>query len=92
MTAMVTFSWIGIMLLVGVVLRAVIKPLGNILMPASVIGGIVGVIMMNIPDCWRIYDDSDIRYRFICIISTAIAAQNSTPGRFNRAIFFINFF
>ena len=49
MTAMVTFSWIGIMLLVGVVLRAVIKPLGNILMPASVIGGIVGLIMMNIP-------------------------------------------
>ena len=49
MTAMVTFSWIGIMLLVGVVLRAVIKPLGNILMPASVIAGIVGVIMMNIP-------------------------------------------
>ena len=33
MTAMVTFSWIGIMLLVGVVFRAVIKPLGNILMP-----------------------------------------------------------
>lgn len=49
MTAMVTFSWIGIMLLVGVVLRAVVKPLGNILMPASVIGGIVGLIMMNIP-------------------------------------------
>ena len=49
MTAMVTFSWIGIMLLVGVVLRALIKPLGNILMPASVIGGIVGLIMMNIP-------------------------------------------
>ncbi len=49
MTAMVTFSWIGIMLLVGVILRATIKPLGDILMPASVIGGIVGVILMNVP-------------------------------------------
>lgn len=49
MTAMVTFSWIGIMLLVGVVLRVLVKPLGNILMPASVIGGIVGLILMNIP-------------------------------------------
>lgn len=49
MTAMVTFSWIGIMLLVGVVLRVLIKPLGNILMPASVTGGIVGLILMNVP-------------------------------------------
>ncbi len=49
MTAMVTFSWIGIMLLIGVILRATIKPLGNILMPASVIGGIVGVALMNVP-------------------------------------------
>ena len=49
MSVMVAFSWIGIMLLIGVGLRAFIKPLGNILMPASVIGGIVGVIFMNIP-------------------------------------------
>ena len=49
MSVMIAFSWIGIMLLVGVLLRAFIKPLGNILMPASVIGGIVGVIFMNIP-------------------------------------------
>ncbi|MFP5528038.1 sodium/glutamate symporter [Peptococcus simiae] len=43
-----TFSWVGIMLLVGVVLRALVRPLGNILMPASVIGGIVGFVLMNI--------------------------------------------
>lgn len=39
MDVVTTFSWIGIMLIVGVALRAVIKPLGRILMPASVIGG-----------------------------------------------------
>lgn len=47
MSLMVTLSWIGVMLLVGVILRAVIKPLGNILMPACVIGGVIGFILMN---------------------------------------------
>lgn len=47
MTAMMTFSWIGIMLLVGMIFRAKIPFLSNILMPASVIGGIVGFILMN---------------------------------------------
>ncbi len=49
MSAMTTFAWISIMLLVGMVLRAKIPFLGNILMPASVIGGIVGFVLMNLP-------------------------------------------
>lgn len=49
MTAMLSFSWIGIMLLVGMICRAKIPFLANILMPASVIGGIIGFILMNIP-------------------------------------------
>lgn len=48
MTVMMTFSWIGIMLLVGILLRAKIPFLSNILMPASVIGGLVGFILMNV--------------------------------------------
>lgn len=48
MTAMMTFSWIGIMLLVGMIFRAKIPFLSNILMPASVIGGIIGFILMNL--------------------------------------------
>ena len=40
MSAMVAFSWIGIMLLVGMILRAKVPFLSNILMPASVIGGL----------------------------------------------------
>lgn len=47
MTLMISMSWIGVMLVLGVILRALIKPLGNILMPACVIGGIVGFILMN---------------------------------------------
>lgn len=49
MTAMIAFSWIGVMLLIGMLCRAFIKPLANILMPASVIGGILGFILLNIP-------------------------------------------
>lgn len=49
MSAMVAFSWIGIMLLVGMILRAKVPFLSNILMPASVIGGLVGFVLMNIP-------------------------------------------
>ena len=49
MIAMSSFSWIGIMLLVGMVLRAKVPLFANILMPASVLGGIVGFILMNIP-------------------------------------------
>lgn len=47
MTLMISIAWIGVMLLVGVILRAVIKPLGNILVPACVTGGIIGFILMN---------------------------------------------
>ena len=49
MDAMLAFSWIGIMLLIGMICRAKIPFLGNILMPASVIGGIIGFVLMNIP-------------------------------------------
>lgn len=47
MDIVLTFSWIGIMLALGVVLRVLIRPLGSILMPASVIGGLIGFVLMN---------------------------------------------
>lgn len=49
MSAMIAFSWIGIMLLIGMVCRAKIPFLANMLMPASVTGGILGFILLNIP-------------------------------------------
>lgn len=45
--AMMAFGWAGIMMLIGVICRAKIGFFGNILMPASVIGGIIGFILMN---------------------------------------------
>lgn len=47
MNVVMTFSWIGVMLLIGVILRALFKPLSHILMPACVTGGILGFILMN---------------------------------------------
>ena len=49
MSGMVVFAWISVMLLIGMFFRAKVSFLGNILMPASVIGGIIGFFMMNIP-------------------------------------------
>ncbi len=47
MGMMMSFGWASIMILIGMVARAKIRFLGNILMPASVIAGIVGFIFMN---------------------------------------------
>lgn len=49
MNGMVAFAWIGIMLLIGMIGRAKIPFLANILMPASVIGGLLGFALMNLP-------------------------------------------
>lgn len=47
MDVVMSFSWIGVMLLIGMLLRAFIKPLGNILMPACVIAGLIGFLFLN---------------------------------------------
>lgn len=45
---MTAFGWLSIMLLIGVVCRAKIKLFRNILMPASVIAGTLGFILLNV--------------------------------------------
>ncbi len=47
MSFMMAFSLAGIMLCIGMLLRAKVHIFQNMLVPASVIGGIVGVILMN---------------------------------------------
>lgn len=47
MDVVMSFSWVGVMLLIGVLLRAFIKPLGEILMPACVIAGLIGFVFLN---------------------------------------------
>ena len=48
MSFMMAFGLSSIMLCVGIILRAKISFLRNMLVPASVIGGIIGFILMNI--------------------------------------------
>lgn len=47
-SVILSFSIAGIMLVIGMLLRAKIGFLQNILMPASVIGGIIGFILINL--------------------------------------------
>lgn len=44
---MMAFGWASIMLCIGMILRAKIRFLQNMLVPASVIAGILGIIFMN---------------------------------------------
>lgn len=48
MSFMMAFSLAGIMLCAGMFLRAKVPVFQNMLVPASVIGGIIGVILMNL--------------------------------------------
>lgn len=48
MSFMMAFGWASIMLCIGVLLRAKVPVLRNMLVPASVIAGIVGVVLMNV--------------------------------------------
>ena len=47
MISMDALAWTGLFIIVGVVLRAKVPFLKNNLVPASVIGGVLGFIVMN---------------------------------------------
>lgn len=48
MSFMMAFGWASIMLCIGMILRAKIPFLRNMLVPASVIAGVLGIIFMNV--------------------------------------------
>lgn len=48
MSVMMAFGWASIMLCIGMFLRAKVSFLQNMLVPASVIAGILGIIFMNV--------------------------------------------
>lgn len=50
MSLMLAFGWSSIMLLLGMLLRAKVGLLRNMLVPASVIAGILGIIFVNIAE------------------------------------------
>lgn len=48
MSVTLAFGWIGIMLCIGMILRAKVPFLRKMLVPASVIGGLFGLVLMNL--------------------------------------------
>ena len=48
MNFMMAFGWASIMLCIGLLLRAKVPFLRNMLVPASVIAGVIGIVFMNI--------------------------------------------
>jgi len=48
MNFMMTFGWASVMLCIGIFLRSKVSFLRSMLVPASVIGGLVGVLFMNV--------------------------------------------
>lgn len=47
MATMTAVAWIGVMFLVACVLRAKVKFLGDMVVPACLIGGVIGAVLMN---------------------------------------------
>lgn len=44
---LIAFLWLGIMLMLGVFLRAKVRFFQRILFPASIIGGLIGFVLVN---------------------------------------------
>lgn len=84
MTLMLSLSWICIMLLLGVFLRAKVRFLRNILMPASVIGGIAGFILINTGVLWEanfnIYNQITTQLFILSFIALGLTGINDTSG------------
>ena len=47
MGVMTAVGWIGAFFLLAVIIRAKIKPIGNMLVPACLIGGVIGCVIIN---------------------------------------------
>lgn len=47
MSVMTAVGWIGVMFLLGALIRAKVKAIGNTMIPACLIGGIIGCVLIN---------------------------------------------
>lgn len=47
MAVMTAVGWIGVMFLLGALIRAKVKPIGNMMIPACLIGGVIGCAIIN---------------------------------------------
>ena len=91
MTLMLSLSWICIMLLLGVFLRAKVKFFRNILMPASVIGGIVGFICINAGVLWNadfsVYNQITTELFILSFIALGLTGIGDSSGESGASLF-----
>lgn len=59
MSFMMAFGWASLMMCIGMLLRAKLPFLRNMLVPASVIGGLIGIVLMNAADSLNISMGTD---------------------------------
>ncbi len=88
---MMAFGWASLMICIGVLLRAKIPFLRNMLVPASVVGGLLGIVFMNVVESLGISVGTDFNMfteivnhlftvSFISISLTSTPKENgSTP-------------
>ncbi len=99
MSFMMAFGWASLMLCIGVLLRAKIPFLRNMLVPASVIAGIIGLIFMNVFDAVGVSVGTDydmfttivnnlftVSFISISLTSTPKGEGNSTKNTVHGAI------
>ncbi len=91
MSFMMAFGWASLMICIGVLLRAKIPFLRNMLVPASVVGGLLGIVFMNVVESLGISVGTDFNMfteivnhlftvSFISISLTSTPKENgSTP-------------
>lgn len=91
MSFMMAFGWASIMLCVGMLLRAKVPALRNMLVPTSVIAGILGIIFMNVTMEMRINVGTDMEMftsvvNHLFTVSFISISLTSTPkGENNNA-------
>lgn len=99
MSFMMAFGWASIMLCLGLLLRAKIPFLRNMLVPASVIAGILGIIFMNVMGAFDISVGTDgnmyteivnhlftVSFISISLTSTNKSADNSAKNTLHGAV------
>ena len=95
MGTMTAVGWIGVFFLLAVVIRAKVKPVGNMLVPACLIGGIIGCVFMNTTGLpWTTTDDYSLisgqMYNFMFInLGITVAAKTADKKKEKKGGFSI---
>ena len=74
MSTLIAVGWIAVMLLIGVILKGHLKFLRNMLVPASVIAGVIGLVIANTIGFWAGESGGDI-FRIESSTFSAIVTQ-----------------